>query len=334
VFIPVPWTIGLGTFGIQSNKDFLIQLEEDFTEPSVLTLGSFAIQSNKDFLIELEEDFTNTPEIELGSYSIRSNSDFLIEYEEDFTNTPEIELGSYPIRSNSDFLIELEEDFTNTPEFTLGTFDVRSYQRPPVAPTFVAVGTEGTGTNPTVTVPSSVAGDMLIITSVVGANDDSIPTPAGWTLAGLSNNNSHRLVYFYKIRGASESSVTLTAASTACRAVMAAYRNVASIDVVGSFNQSVGTSASTLSQTTQYDNDVVISAYVSNSNIEGSTTWGVPAATTVRYNAGSGSIIHGLLIVDEIKVTAGATTPRTATLTASRSWTAGTISLRGVPAIV
>jgi hypothetical protein len=72
VFIPVPWTIGLGTFGIQSNKDFLIKLEEDFTEPSVLTLGSFEIQSNKDFLIKLEEDITNDAQFTLDSFNVRS----------------------------------------------------------------------------------------------------------------------------------------------------------------------------------------------------------------------------------------------------------------------
>jgi hypothetical protein len=333
----------LGTFGIQSNRDVLIELEEDFTEPSVLTLGSFAIKSNKDFLIELEEDFTNTPAIELGSYPIRSNSDFLIEYEEDFTNIPEIELESYSIRSNSDFLIQLEEDITNDAQFTLDSFNVRSYQRPP--PTFIGASPAVASNTPTVSVPAGVtAGDFLILVtaswSVFGG--DRIPNvPSGWTLAKFESQGQY-LTILFKTATANESAVTLNFtvgdASLQSRAVMLAYRSTAGFDPQPNPAYTYGNYANETKPNiaiTDFANEVVITFYAYQSSGDTLTP---PSGTNVRVNA---SVIYttssapGILIIDELQAIAGQSTPRVATkgqFAGDFPWTSFAIPL--YPAIV
>lgn len=187
-----------------------------------------------------------------------------------------------------------------------------------MAISFVNAGATQLGTNPVVPVPSGyAAGDLLIIFVSSGS---APTTPSGWTVL----YSSGFLFAYYKTAGASESSVTLSAGSNTC-AAMCAYRGVGGIDVVGSSNSGASTSPATVSQTTTRDNDFVISIYQDTAAT--SATWTAPASTTSRVSSGSDGSHRGLLVVDELKATAGTTTARTATLSTTNGWSSITASI-------
>jgi len=177
-----------------------------------------------------------------------------------------------------------------------------------MAISFVAAGTTTAGINPTVAVPSGYASGDLLVIVITGT---SVTTPSGWTL--LTNNAVTPVCYiFYKTASASESSVAMTSTTTATKAVMLAYRGVGGVDVTGTFVQATtGTTIATNSLTTTQANDYVISIYAASPTI---SSWTAPASTSSRVNSGASGILRGLLIVDELQASAGATTSRTATL--------------------
>jgi hypothetical protein len=203
---------------------------------------------------------------------------------------------------------------------------------------FVGAGAVATGRFPTVPVPSGVVqGDLLLIVYTV--NYPTNFTPSGWTIIGTQNipgfpygtGNAPNQYFLYKFAGATESPVTLNsvAAFDVPKAVMIAYRGVADIDVVGSFNSATTASPSTLSQTTAFDNEYIVSVFSRNPEPTSPSTWTVPSGVSERVKSEATSS-NGLLIVDELQTSAGSTTVRTATLQNSRFWASGTISLRPI----
>jgi hypothetical protein len=196
-----------------------------------------------------------------------------------------------------------------------------------MAISFVGAGTVAAGTNPTVDVPAGVvAGDALIIFTNGSANAN--PAPAGWGTLVFSLISGLYSTVFFKIATASESSVTLTQSGASSRAVMIAYRGTVYFDIVGtvaSLNNS--TAAVTNSVTTRFANDYVVSFYASVAQA-GARTWTAPASTNSRVNAANTSTANGLLIVDELQATAGASAARTATLSATTSWVSFAIAFK------
>lgn len=187
---------------------------------------------------------------------------------------------------------------------------------------FVAAGTPATGANPVVGVPTGYsANDKLIIVAVNNSNTGTTPftTPSGWTSAAPSGS-SRNLSIYYKTATASESSVTVTCSDSTSSAVMLCYSSVSSIDVVGTVNaQTTVSTLSTNSLTTTTADDLVISIFT---KPIGSQTWtsGSVTGTTQRvlFNSTSGGAGYcGFLICDENQSSAGATTVRSATLSAS-----------------
>lgn len=189
---------------------------------------------------------------------------------------------------------------------------------------FVGAGTVATGTNPTVDVPAGyAAGDALLI---VTSGTATPTTPTNWTSI-FAQGTGRFLTVFLKIATASESSVALTQTGTSSKAVMIAYRGTSYFDVVGGVTVSTSTSPSTSSLTTRFANDYVVSFYATQLNATPST-WTAPASTTQRVNSGNSTTVTGMLIVDELKAVAGATTIRTATLSSSTAWATVAISFK------
>jgi hypothetical protein len=191
--------------------------------------------------------------------------------------------------------------------------------------TFVAVGTGVTGANAVVPLPTGWAlGDLLVIQ----VGNGTISTPSGWTVAAASAGNVY---VFYKIAGASESSVTLSGGSSTTSGAMLAWRGIAGLDVVAANVQTGSSTApATNSITTTAVNDLVISFYGSASSP--AATWTAPGSTTTRRNLASTGTVSGALIVDENQINAGATTARTATLSTSDGWTGVAVSFKQTPA--
>jgi len=177
-----------------------------------------------------------------------------------------------------------------------------------MAISFVAAGTVASGTNPTVTVPTGYAAGDLLIIAITGT---TVSTPSGWTL--LSNNATAPICFvYYKTASASESSVVMTSASPNTRVVMVAYRGQSGLGVTGTFKQATSgnSTIATNSLTTTTNNDYIISFYA---QVTVAQTWTAPASTNTRVNASGTSSIRGILLVDELQTSAGATTVRTAT---------------------
>ena len=191
-----------------------------------------------------------------------------------------------------------------------------------MAISFVAAGTAGTGVNPTVGVPTGYAASDLLIIFVTSTVTPT--TPTGWT--GIVNYAVvPRLFACYKIATASESSVTITAANSTTNAVMLAYRGASGYDVIGTGSNASSTTISTNSLTTTKANDFVISFY--GGTAASLNTWTAPASTNTRFNVSSNGTVRGLLIVDELQASAGASTSRTATSSASTFLSASSISI-------
>lgn len=186
---------------------------------------------------------------------------------------------------------------------------------------FVAAGTAATGTNPSVGTPAGFAANDLLI--ICGASGSSWTAPAGWTV-GRTNAVGPRLSFWYKIATGAEGAEALTNGSTASIAVMLAYRgvNATPLDVLGTSN----TTLTTTSLTTTVANDLVISLYATSTNAD---TWtSTPASTTVRFNSGGTAAVRALLVVDELKAAAGATSTRTATAATGGTLASDAISFK------
>ena len=182
---------------------------------------------------------------------------------------------------------------------------------------FIAAGTVATGANPTVTLPSGWAsGDLLVLW---GGSNSNFTSPAGWTVPLNHTATNPRAIFAYKFATGGETSLSLTNSGTSTSAVMLAYRNISAVDVTGTVNTGSSTSPATTSLTTTVPDDLVVSCYSNNSNTSPFT--GTPASTNVRVNFdGTATSTRPLLIVDENKSTAGATTSRIATIS-STLWT-------------
>jgi hypothetical protein len=202
---------------------------------------------------------------------------------------------------------------------------------------FVGAGTVADGINPVVTVPAGVqAGNFLMIftTSVVTTD-----TPAGWNLV-TAQGTGQFITCFFKIATGSDASVTLGNADVRTRAVMLAYSGVVGVNVVGTYvdaPSNSGFSVTPPSQTTTASRAFVLNIYANNSITNG-TTWLANPSTTVRVSAGSLSGRKGILIADELQITAGATTTRTATYSQPQfvqiAYSGVTISLAPLPIVL
>lgn len=195
---------------------------------------------------------------------------------------------------------------------------------------FIGAGSVATGASPTVPLPSSWAqNDLLVIVAHAAGNVQT--TLSGWSVAVANlGGTSCRMSVFYKVAGASESSVALGGSTqSSTRATMLAYRGIntlAPLDVVGTMANSNGSSLTTNSLTTTTANDLVISVFGTKSSGTGTLT--MDANLDERVNVGSTSTLSGLAIGDELKVSAGATTARTTTWSLSNTWAAIAVSFK------
>jgi len=186
---------------------------------------------------------------------------------------------------------------------------------------FVAASAAATGSNPLITIPAGFAeGNLLVLVSTGTATS---PTPTGWTLR-YAQGAGRFITIFTRYAGSQDTTVTLSGLGTSGKSAVLCYSGAGSYDVVGTVATGSSTSAATTSQTTTYNNDFVISIFARASGAN--STFTVPASTTSRVNSGSNPLINGLLLVDELQATAGATAVRTSTLSASGNWAAINIS--------
>lgn len=192
-----------------------------------------------------------------------------------------------------------------------------------MAISFVAAGAVATGTNPVVTVPAGYQQADLLVLTVSVAAAVAPTTPGGWTLLG-STTTTPRIYIYRKFAGGTESSVTVTVASTTTTAVMCAYRGVSATDTISTFAAATSTTIATNTLTTTYANEYVISIYAMTT---GADTWTAPGSTTTRVNSAGTAAVAGVLIVDELQAAAGLSTARTATSSASKALCAGSFSI-------
>lgn len=183
------------------------------------------------------------------------------------------------------------------------------------------VSTAGGGNSITVALPASVTqGNLLILFASMSGRTFSSVTQSYTQI--VNRTTSPSLWIGYKFAGASETAPVLTASASMSSgsAVIVQYSGVASLGTTGTVTSQTATSVGTNSITTTVADEQVISFYEGNylaSNV--TFTWTAPGSTTTRVNSAQTSTSNGLLIVDEVKATAGATTSRTA------SWSNSTI---------
>lgn len=178
--------------------------------------------------------------------------------------------------------------------------------------TYVGAGAVATGSNPTVTLPTYIQGDLLVLVAGSNSNTITITSPSGWTqVAVAAGNAAPHLTVWYKIASASESNVVLSISQTATKAVIVSYRGILALDVAGTVTSVTSAiSASTSSVTTTTANDLVMSIYVTNRT---AANFGPPGNTIPRVISNPVlNNLDGILICDEQQTAIGATSSRTA----------------------
>ena len=194
-----------------------------------------------------------------------------------------------------------------------------------MAISFVAAGAVATGVNPSIGMPAGiVANDFLIL---VITNTAAVTTPTGWTALTTYTAATPQMYLFTKIATGSETAITVTLTTT-CKAVTIAYRGTSGIDVFGTY-KNASTTVATNTLTTTQANDYVISIWGQSNTLTGTFTAPTGTGLTTQVNSGSVSAVsRGLLIVDELQASAGATTARTATASVANVLTSIALSLK------
>lgn len=193
---------------------------------------------------------------------------------------------------------------------------------------FQSAGTVVTGANPTVPLPATYStGSLLVIVGINnGGTGGLFSDPSGWTEATI-NQGSTKISIWYKFATASESSVAISNASSKTKCVMLAYSNIFAIDVIGTVNSATGTALTTTALTTTTSNDLVISVFAITNSGQPLTAG---SGYTARVTSNTSPADPSLLIGDENKATAGATTSRSATGAASALWDTFAVSFSQV----
>ncbi|APB99021.1 hypothetical protein A4F89_06615 [Polynucleobacter asymbioticus] len=193
---------------------------------------------------------------------------------------------------------------------------------------FQSAGTVVTGANPTVPLPATYStGDLLVIVGVNNGGAALFSDPSGWTQATINQDNT-KISIWYKFATASESSVVISNGSTQTKCVMLAYSFISAIDAIGTVNSATGTALTTTALTTTAADDLVISVFAIRTGTAQTLTAG--SGYTARVTSSGGTTTPSLIIGDEDKATAGATTSRSATAVASVLWDTFAVSFSQV----
>lgn len=195
---------------------------------------------------------------------------------------------------------------------------------------FKGASSVATGANPTITPPSNVAGDLLVI---FAASETQYSTLSGWTELVRDNTNP-RIALWWKISSGSEGNAALTNANSTSAAVMLCYGGIAAspYDALSAVASVSSTSIATNTLTTAEGNELIISFFASEST--GNFWASAPSGTTNRLEFAPDTTNTGLLIVDENNVSAGTSTSRTATVSsASRPLKAVSVAFKQAPPV-
>jgi len=193
-----------------------------------------------------------------------------------------------------------------------------------MAISFVAAGTVVTATNPVVTPPVGYQDRDLLVLVISGTTTTPGSVTGIWTRIAAQGASQFVTIYVGFALGTVQNAV-VTVGNGQSTAVMLAYRGVSASDVISTFSTATAaTSLATNTFTTTYANEYVISVYAGNQVVG---TWTAPASTTSRVNFSPTSTVNGLLVVDESQTSAGLTTARTATITASHNLSAVAFSI-------
>lgn len=199
----------------------------------------------------------------------------------------------------------------------------------PTAPTFVAgTGTNlGTGTTGTVTLPTSLQNDVMIV--AISSTGSLAAVPSGWTSAGsVGASNSDFVRVIYKVMGATpDTTVAITGISTSSTAVAQAYRNIDTttpLDVVAtsSSNTTAATAMTFAAITPATSQSLILGIGGSKS----ASTFGSPNLTNLTQQAGT---TQAVVMGSTLLQIPAATTPA---LISSVSATNSTVSLALRPA--
>jgi len=186
--------------------------------------------------------------------------------------------------------------------------------------------TGASGANPVISlqpIGTTQEGDLFVLVTIGG----NLTTPDGWTriyTQGTGRNITVSIRYVPAQTFGTLDFLALTLTGSDSRARIFCYRGAGNYNAIATVATGTGTTATTNSQTTTYANDYVLSIYAIANGAAVSFT--APAGTTTRTNSAATTTLEGLLVVDELKATAGATTTRSATLSASVAWAAVSVS--------
>lgn len=210
------------------------------------------------------------------------------------------------------------------------------------APTFIASTSSASSssgvTSKSLATPTCQVGDRLIfaIESFLAAPSAA---PTGWTLIpgvtghSVAGADSSYLNVYERTADSTDAAgttytVTFTSSTPTCVAMLS-YRGTAGVDVSAIVTRTTeDAGADTPSVTTTQANDVVLSIFGRNYTSSVNAANSAPIGTTARAEAHT-TAFDGILVADEVKATAGATTSRHMNAASNGVFVTAAVALKG-----
>lgn len=181
------------------------------------------------------------------------------------------------------------------------------------------------------TLPTNIAGDLLLVSVTCEQGNMGIATPSGWTAISYGytpSSTSSEVQSFYKISAGAEASVTLTLSISKRNAGVAlSIRGADTTTPIDAFSftnsgSSLVTTISAPSITTSLDGSYIVDLFFATNSFGTMTP---PASETFIASAAS---LGTLYVMGGLQTTAGATGTRTASWTNSRRAGGALIGIR------
>ncbi len=181
----------------------------------------------------------------------------------------------------------------------------------------------GTGTL-ALTVPAGAqAGDLFLVALLTG---NTLPViPSGFTSVASVSSNAARMYVATKI-SAGETSITYEGSGSGSVAILLVYQGVnqaSPVDAVSAATTGSSTTATTGTVSTAGPNERLVHIW----GMANTSVGTADAATTLRSSQ-TGQTDNRLVMADEIRLSAGATSGRTATFVSSGQWSAFAVALK------
>lgn len=202
-----------------------------------------------------------------------------------------------------------------------------------------ATGSANSGSAISLTVPSSVVANDLLVWVVTAIGDRTWPSPAGWTQIRTdtgAGSNAVTVRPFWKVAAGTEAGTTLTITFTGGTFLygvvqLLAYTGADTVNPINANNATAsgsnGTTITAPSVTTTADGCLILACHGGAGTTSSVNT--VSGPSTVRTALAPASTFVGASVSEQTQPLAGATPGTSATIAQNSAWVGTTLAIKG-----